>query len=333
MTGSAAASSVLVDIAGSTGFAGVVRLERPGEPMIEFAAGLADRRNGVPVELATRFGVASGTKGFTALTVVSLVESGELALDTTIRSVVGDALSRVDDGVTIEHLLGHTSGVGDYLDEEVLGDIDDYIFTVSPHVLARPTDYLDLVNAQPQVSSPGERFTYNNGGYVMLSIVIETITGSFHDAVRDRVLEPAEMNRAGFFRGDDLPPETAVGYLENGRTNVYHLPVVGAGDGGIYLSLDDVSAFWDALERGCVVSTEHVEEMTTVRRIVGDDAYGLGFWLSPDGQIVALEGQDAGVSFRSAVNRTTHSRYTVMSNSSTGAWPLAKALEPLIAEV
>lgn len=327
-------SSVWADVAelaASIGFSGVVRLDRPGEDVLELAMGLADRRNGIPIEIATRFGVASATKGLTGLTIMSLVESGEFALDTTLRSVVGDILPLVDPSVTIEHLLGHSSGAGDYLDEASIGDIDDYLLAVSPHMLVQPTDYVDLMDALPQVFEPGERFAYNNGGYVMLAIVVELITGSFHEAVAERVLKPAGMTNAGFFRSDDLPPLAAMGYLEDGRTNVLHLPVIGSGDGGIYLTLDDVTAFWVALFRGDIVSADHVAAMTSVHRLCDNgQAYGLGFWLSPDGRTVLLEGMDAGVSFRSALDQPSGSRYTVMSNTSTGIWPLARMLEPMI---
>ncbi len=321
----------VVELADSIGFSGVVRLERMGEDVVELARGSADRRHEIPIEIGTRFGVASATKGLTALTIISLVESGDLTLDTTLRSLTGDMLPLVDSAVTIEDLLGHTAGVGDFLDEETIGDVDDYVLGVAPHMLVQPTDYVVLMDALPQVFEPGERFAYNNGGYVMLAMVIEMITGSFHDAVVERVLTPAGMTQAGFFRSDDLPPMTALGYLENGRTNVLHLPVIGCGDGGIYVTLDDVTAFWSSLFRGEIVSADRVAEMTSVRRQArADSAYGLGFWLSPDGRIVSLVGMDAGVSFRSASDRDSGSRYTVMSNTSSGVWPLARLLDGLI---
>jgi len=322
----------LAALADETAFSGVVVVEQGGQRIAGLASGFADRAHQIPTTVETRFATASGTKGFTALTVASLIESGDLAFDTPLQTLVDGALPLVDLAVTIEHLLGHTSGVGDYLDEESLGDIDDYVLVVCPHTLGRPRDYLGVLNAQPQVSTAGEQFAYNNSGYVMLSIVIEEITGSFHKAIADRVLEPAGMTRAGFFRSDQLPEMTATGYLQDGRTNVFHLPVIGAGDGGIYLSLKDVTAFWDAFDHGDLVSAEHRDEMTQIRQSSSADrAYGLGFWLSPDGHIVWLEGSDPGVSFRSAFNLTSRARYTVMSNTSSGAWPLVRALEPFIA--
>ena len=227
-------------------------------------AGYADRANGRPNASTTRFATASGTKGFTALTTVSLAEDGAFDLATTVASLVGDVLPNIDERVTIEQLLGHRSGIGDYLDEEALDDIDAHVLgAVSAHVFDRPSAFIDLLAVPPQRHAPGERFVYNNSGFVILSLIIERLTGSFVDAVAERVLEPAGMAESGFFRADALPPDAAIGYLRNGRTNVFHLPVVGAGDGGAYTCLDDLDRFWDALLAGRIVSPGAVERMTT----------------------------------------------------------------------
>src|SRR4051812_26526485 len=104
--------------AAETDFAGVVSItEGDAEPFV-VAYGLADRAHAIPNTVTTRFAIASGTKGFTALTVMRLVESGLVDLDTTARSVLGSDLPLVDDRVTVEHLLAHRSGIGDFLDEE-----------------------------------------------------------------------------------------------------------------------------------------------------------------------------------------------------------------------
>lgn len=311
----------------TTSFSGVVRVEREGESVIDVAAGFADRANERPNTLDTRFGVASGTKGFTALTIMSLVEDGTLSLDTPVAAIVGDQLPVIAPAVTVDHLLSHRSGIGDYLDEETLGDIDDYVFAArSTHTLATPAAYLDLLNAHPQRTPPGTEFVYNNSGYVVLSHIIETLTGSFHHAVHDRVLQPAAMARSGFFRSDQLPEQTALGYLADGRTNVFHLPILGAGDGGIYLTLDDSAAFWSALASGKIVSPSTVAVMTSIVTDRGDrPSYGRGFWLG-DGQHVWLEGMDAGVSFQTGIDRASGATYTVISNTSAGAWPVIELI-------
>ena len=77
-------------MAAETGFSGVVRVDRAGAVDFQKAYGLADRRHQIPNTLDTQFGIASGGKGFTALTVVRLIQDGALELTTTARSVLGD---------------------------------------------------------------------------------------------------------------------------------------------------------------------------------------------------------------------------------------------------
>lgn len=320
-------------VAAETGFSGVAVVRRAGETVAEVVEGFADRAAGRPNTLDTRFGTASATKGLTALAVASLIEAGDLSFTTTLRSLTGDDLPNVDPAVTIEDLLGHTSGVGDYLDEDAVVDIDDYLMAVPVHLLSEPNDYLPMVAAPDQVSPPGERFAYNNGGYVMLSIAVERVTGqSFYDIVGRRVLDRAGMGDSGFFRSDTMPARAAMGYLADGRTNVFHLPVRGAGDGGAYMTVADVERLWAGLSGGRIVSPAMADRLTAPRSAAPDEdmRYGLGFWLHADRPVVMLVGMDAGVSFRSAHDRESNAGYTVMSNTSSGAWPLARLLDGVL---
>jgi CubicO group peptidase (beta-lactamase class C family) len=114
---------------------------------------------------------------------------------------------------------------------------------------------------------------------------------------------------------------------------VFNLPVRGAGDGGAYSTAADMERLWTAMFAGRVVSKETIEMLVSTR----SDApvqrlrYGLGFWLSLDGATVILEGMDAGVSFRSAYHRPSANSYTVISNTSEGAWPIARHLDHRLA--
>lgn len=317
-------------LADENDFSGVVAVSVAGDRLVEFARGLADRANARPITMATRFGTASVTKGLTALTVASLIDSGELRADTTLRELLPDDLPLVDPAVTVEQLLGHTSGVGDYLDEEALADVDDYIMTVPVHLLDAPSEFLPALDGHPQKSAPGSRFAYNNGGFVMLSIAVERATGrSFFDLVQERVLDPAGMADSGFDRSDQLPAGTALGYLQDGRSNVLHLPVRGAGDGGAYSTVRDLEALWRALFAGLIVPKTTVEWLVAPRSDVPEAhrRYGLGFWLHPDRYTVMLEGMDAGVSARTAYDRPSGLTYTVLANTSSGAWPIVRHLE------
>ena len=122
---------------------------------------------------------------------------------------------------------------------------------VPVHELATTEQYLAVLDGHPPKFAPGERFSYSNSGYVVLALLAERASGvAFHELVVERVCRPAGMVDTAFLRSDELPGRAALGYLElNGgwRTNVFHLPVRGSGDGGIYSTAADVRSLWAAL--------------------------------------------------------------------------------------
>ena len=317
-------SGQLDELAEETAFSGVVRVDSAGRTEVAKAYGLANRAYGIPNEVDTRFALASGAKGLTALTVVRLIEDGLLELATPARSLLGRDLPLVDDRVTVEHLLSHRSGIGDYLDEESDLEVDDYLMPVPVQELATTEQYLAVLDGHPQKFAPGERFAYCNSGYVVLALLAERAAGvPFPELVVQRVCEPAGMADTEFLRSDELPDRTALGYVGNGRTNVFHLPVRGSGDGGVYSTAADIHALWQAFFAGRIVSPGWVAEMLRPR----GERYGLGFWLNPETGAVRLEGMDAGVSFRSVHEPGAGVTYTVISNTSAGAWPIARFLD------
>jgi CubicO group peptidase (beta-lactamase class C family) len=264
---------------------------------------------------------------------MSLVEQGDLALDSRVRSILGDDLPLVDDRVTIEHLLAHRSGIGDYLDEDTIEDPDAYLMPVPVHELGTTDDYLPILDGHPAKFSPGERFSYCNSGYVILAVITERVTGrSFYDLVSERVCEPAGMADTAFLRSDSLPGRAALGYLDDHglTTNIFHLPVRGSGDGGIYTTAADVHAFWEALMAGRIVSSQTVAEMTHPR---SDSTrglrYGLGFWVGP-GEAVSIHGFDPGVGFVSVHDPSRHLTSSVLSNKTRGAWPCSQRILQIV---
>src|SRR5215211_7203366 len=220
-----------------TAFSGVVRVDDGDTVVVERAYGLADRAHRLANTVDTQFATASATKGFTAVAVAGLIEDGLLGLSTTARSVLGDDLPLIADDVTVEHLLAHRSGIGDYLDEDEDVDLSSYLMPVPVHELATTEDYLRVLDGHPAKFAPGEGFSYCNSGYVVLALIAERAAGlPFHELVQKRVCGPAGMAATAFLRSDELPGRAAAGYLgaEGPRTNVFHLPVRGSGDGGIY---------------------------------------------------------------------------------------------------
>jgi CubicO group peptidase (beta-lactamase class C family) len=319
-------------VASETGFSGVVRMDKGDDTQLSEAYGLAHRGFQLPNRVDTQFAIASGGKGFTALAVVSLIVDGVLSLDTTARSVLGTDLPLIADDVTIGHLLAHTSGIGDYIDEEN-EDLasNDYVLVSPVHELATTEAFLSEVDGHPTKFAAGERFSYCNGGYIVLALIAERASGTpYHDLVKERVLVPAGLADTGFLRSDEPSGRMALGYLhlDGFRTNLLHLPVRGNGDGGIYTTVSDMHTFWNAFADGRIVPNEWVVEMTRPHSVVPEKnaRYGLGFWLAETGPAVKLVGGDAGVSFYSVHDPTTRSTWTVISNTTDGAWPMVKHL-------
>jgi len=321
----------LDELAEETSFSGAVRVDLGRDVVVEKAYGLAHRGLGAPNEVGTRFALASGAKSFTALAVMSLVEVGVLELSTPVRELLADDLPLIGGDVTVEHLLAHRSGIGDYFDEDEEVDLADYLLPVPVHELAGTEDYLRVLDGHPPKFAPDERFSYSNGGYVVLALAAERAAGRpFHELVVERVCEPAGMGSTSFLRSDEHAVAAAVGYLEvNGtwRANVFHLPVRGSGDGGIYSTVADLRALWVAFFAGKLVPPARVAEMVRPRsEAEGGRWYGLGLWLQPRTEVVFLEGMDAGVSFRSLHHPGRDFTHTVVSNTTYGAWPLTRFL-------
>jgi len=176
----------------SDGFSGVVRI---GDD--SWAFGYADRAHEIPNTVDTQFAIASGSKSFTRI-----VAEATLPLDLHARELLGDDLPLIDDRVTVQQLIDHTSGIGDYYDEDMHPEIDGFA-TPRAHELETTEAYLAVLDGFPQLFEPGARRKYCNGGYVVLALLAERPTGtSFYDLVDRHVFEPAGMRDTAFLRSD-----------------------------------------------------------------------------------------------------------------------------------
>lgn len=314
-------------VVGESAFSGVVEVDVADERTFELCRGFAHRAHEVPIRPDTAISIASGNKAFTALAIMQLVEEGRLGLNQPVREILGGDLPLIDDRVTVSHLLQHTSGIGDYIDEESDWEVDDYVLSVPTHTLTTAESFLPVLDGYPQVFDPGERFAYNNGAYAVIGIILERLTGEpFQDLIERVVITPAGMERTGFLRLDELPTWAALGYLYDtgDRVNTLHLPVRGAPDGGVFTTAADLHRFWRALYAGCIVPIETVAQMTTpLHEDPGENLhYGMGFYVHETGRIVILMGYDAGASFMTWYLPELETTVSVLGNTSEGAWPI-----------
>ena len=315
-------------------FSGVVYVRQNRQVVYERAAGYADRSNKRENTLDTRFGIASGTKFFTALAIGKLIEAGKLDFSTKVAECVPWNFPRYSKEITIRQLLTHTSGIPDYYDEEKIDDFDNFTVAIPWYALRGPKDYLPVFPDEEMKFAPGARFSYSNGGYILLGVVIEEVAGKpYQDFVTQQIFAPAGMTRSGYFAMNQLPENTAFGYIEEAdggwRTNIYNLPIVGASDGGTFTTVHDLARLWDAFWGYEILSPDMVEICTQPYAKAESEGlyehYGHGIWIHDGddrGYEAYIVGCDAGVSMKSGVIRAKDTLVTVLSNTTEGAWPV-----------
>jgi CubicO group peptidase (beta-lactamase class C family) len=325
-------------------FSGVVRITRGREVVYETARGQANRADGIPVALDTRFAIASVTKLLTAIAAARLVDKGKLRFDTPIDDVLPPEHRprAAGPGITVHHLLTHTSGLGDYFDEDDPdADYADLWRTTPSTLMRRASDFVPLLVDLPVRAEPGAAAAYNDGAFVFLGLVLEAASGlEFPELVTREVLEPAGMSDTAFLALDGVNPRVAVGYLppDEGRTawstNVYAVPAVGGPDGGIYATAADLQRFLTAVDRGGLLRPATRDLMFTVHaeEAAYDTGWGYGFMLiEREGvSLVGHDGEDPGASARAFRARGTELDVIVLSNITEAANPVWKLILKLL---
>jgi len=319
-------------------FSGVISIRQRDHVLYARAAGYADRSNKVENLLETRFGIASGTKFFTALAIGKLIEAQKLSFSTQLRDCIALDFPRYSQEITIRHLLTHTSGIPDYYDEDKVADFDNFTLSVPWYALRGPSDYLAVFPDEAMKFAPGESFSYSNGGYILLGVVIEALTGmKYQDFVEQEIFKAIGMNHSGYFALNKLPEKTAMGYVEEEegwRTNIFNLPIVGASDGGAFTTVHDITTLWKAFWGYQILPKELVEiyaQPYIKAETEGEHTYyGHGLWICEKegrNREEYITGCDAGVSFMSSVNRVNEMQVTVISNTTDGAWSVLKDID------
>jgi CubicO group peptidase (beta-lactamase class C family) len=229
-------------------FTGNVLVARAGVPIYrETIARTADEAR----ELAAPSNIASVAKCFTAMAVMMLAEQGKVKYDDPIDKHLPD-LAGAAPGITIRHLLTHTSGIPD------VGDLG----------IDRPNlaeaDVVEAIRVNhARFTKAGGRYRYTNAGYVLLGMVVERVSGrNFDDFLRARIFDPLAMNQT-----------RPVAARPKGATK---------GDGGIASTIDDLLTWDQALATGKLVSAKTLAESLVPARVdEGTNTYAFGWNVAP----------------------------------------------------
>jgi D-alanyl-D-alanine carboxypeptidase len=257
-------------------FSGDVLLASRGKPVFEEAYGLADREKRTPNTLNTRFRIGSMNKMFTAVAVLQLVQQGKVNLDDPLGKYLPDYPNKdVASKVTVQHLLTHTGGTGDFFGPE---------FDAHRLELKTFDDYVKLYGNRPLRFEPGSKWEYSNYGFLLLGLVVEKASGqSYYDYVRDHIYKVAGMTSTGSEPEDTHVANLSTGYTGMGvkdggtRPNGDTLPYRGTSAGGGYSTVDDLLRFADALQANKLLNAQYTEMLTTGKPGTPDNSYAFGF--------------------------------------------------------
>ncbi|MDE6031229.1 MAG: beta-lactamase family protein [Oscillospiraceae bacterium] len=314
-------------------FRGNICIVQNNKVLYERTNGFADLSNEIPNTLETKFASASAGKVFVAVGILQLIEREEIKFDDTLGTLLDIELYDIDKDVTVKQLLNHTSGVPDYFDENTMDEYEELWIDYPNYKIRHNSDLLPLFINKPMMYPKGEKFQYNNSGYVLLAMIIEKVTGMYFDQyLKKNVFDVCGMKSTGYYELDKLPPKCANNYIycadtDDYRTNIFSVDVKGTGAGGAFITVKDIINFWTDLSGGKLISKDFVSEMLSKQSGDGIDAeegyYGYGMWIidNPNGiDFPYFQGCDPGVSFISEYNPNNGIISVLVSNYGDNVW-------------
>ena len=285
--------------------------------------GLANIEVGMQASPETIFEIGSVTKQFSATAVMLLAEEGKLSLDDSISKYFQEAPPALK-GVTIRHLLTHTSGIPD-----VDGDVD--LSHAGKGVVDLRREYTEdelarAYLAQPLVSQPGAKWSYCNIGYGLIGILIHRVTGRpYEDFLRERIFTPLGMSTARAFSYTELIPNRASGYdLINGalkNTRRWQSEsIFSDAAGGLVMSVRDMAKWDAALNTEQIIKRSSLEAMWAPVPIDDGSAYpdAIGwFTASAKGHRIVFH-TGSGPGSHAAISRYLDDRLTIIVLTNLG---------------
>ena len=280
-------------------FTGSVLVARSGEVLYARGLGLANVEHDVPNTPETKFRIGSITKQFTAMLALQLHEEGKLSLDDLICKHVPECPDHWKK-ITIHHLLTHTSGIS-----------ANSASTES----RRPNSLSEIVTRFKTAAldfEPGEKFHYSTPGYVVLTAIIEHVSGARYEQLLHRaILEPLGMGDTGYHRASPILKHRAAGYSGSGESLVNARHVEGSiptGGGGLYSTAEDLKIWSQALLDGKLVSGQLLARMFTAHQ--GD--YGYGWLITNEFGRRAFTHSGASAGFRAHIGIYPDDKLTVI---------------------
>ncbi len=294
-----------------------VMIIQDGKPILQKGYGTADFERKQPVTSKTNFRLASVTKQFTAMSILQLIEKGDLSFSTSLTDIFPD-FPEYGKNITIEHLLQHTSGIYDY-EPLVPDDLGRQV---------KDKDALEYMMALSETYFPvGEKYQYSNTAYAVLTQILEKITGvPFREYLRKNIFDPIGMdNTLAYENGVNEVPNRAYGYTieEDGikLTDQSKWSAV-LGDGGIYSNLEDLYKWDQALYTDKLLGRDYLEMAFTNHKNNDGEFidYGYGWRLEKYKDLDIIYHTGSSIGFRNIIYRIPSRNFTavILTNRDSG---------------
>jgi CubicO group peptidase (beta-lactamase class C family) len=244
-------------------FNGSILIAREGKVLVSKGYGMANFELDAPNTPQTKFRLGSITKPFTAMAIMILQERGKLSVQDSICKYLADCPAAWQQ-ITIHHLLSHTSGLAKH------DKAGDYLKTAM-----MPMTVMQLIDSfknKPADFKPGEKFDYNNNGYILLGYVIEKVSGQSYEVfLKENIFAPLGMMDTGYDSHDPIIKNRAAGYVRDSERiggNLYNAAYTDISQqlsaGGLYSTTGDLLRLDQALYDGKILSRKSLDAMFTI---------------------------------------------------------------------
>jgi len=262
----------------ATGPGGAAIVTEGGKVVYVGGSGMADIAAGEPITADTVFRLGSITKQFAAAVVLQLAAEGKLSLDDPLTKFV-PGYPEPGGHATVRQLLNHTSGIQSYT------GIPGWMASDKVHTPHTTAEMIAEFRDQPAEFAPGEKWNYNNSGYVLVGAVIEAVTGKpWHQAIAERITGPLGLTTIRYGGEEAATKAFATGYTAAGdgkfaQARAIDMSVPHAA-GGLIGTVGDLARWSDALHHGKVVPAPFYAQMIAPTALPEGKSQPYGFGLS-----------------------------------------------------
>ncbi|WPU94095.1 serine hydrolase domain-containing protein [Mucilaginibacter sabulilitoris] len=261
-------------------FNGVVLIAKNGKVDYLKYTGIANRHYDIKFSDKTRFQIFSVTKTFTAVLIMQLYEQGKINLDATISTYYPEYKGEAAKKATIRNLLTYSSG------RDTKEMQPKYIPEAYDQNLWPVDTFINRYCSEKLIDTPGTKFNYSNGDFIILGRIIEKIYNkSFEDVLREKILRPLKMNNTDYLHHEDIIKNLDEGYYnKEGSVDSLIMPTNHYMDnhfsaGAMYSTAQDLLIFDQAIFNHTILKKATVDLMLTPYKQLGDVAFG--FWVYP----------------------------------------------------